>query len=61
MEAYRNVNWKTFWKSLDDWGENMQTVNSNEITEGYFIRELKNRFLCEVEVDSKLAGCYVQS
>ena len=39
----------------------MQTVNSNEITEGYFIRELKNRFLCEVEVDSKLAVCYVPS
>lgn len=39
----------------------MQTVNSNKITEGYFIRELKNRFLCEVEVDSKLAVCYVPS
>mgnify|MGYP004642271511 FL=1 len=55
------MNWKNFWKSLDDWGENMQIVNSNEITEGYFIRELKNRFLCEVEVDSKLAVCYVPS
>ena len=50
-----------FLEKLDDWGENMQTVNSNEITEGYFIRELKNRFLCEVEVDSKLAVCYVPS
>lgn len=39
----------------------MQIVNSNEIIEGYFIRELKNRFLCEVEVDSKLAVCYVPS
>lgn len=39
----------------------MQTVNSNEIVEGYFIRELKNRFLCEVEVNSKLAVCYVPS
>lgn len=39
----------------------MQTVNSNEIVEGYFIRELKNRFLCEVEVNSELAVCYVPS
>ena len=55
------MNWKTFWKSLDDWGEDMQTVNSNKSIEGYFIRELKNRFLCEVEVNSKLAVCYVPS
>lgn len=39
----------------------MHTVNKNEFVEGYFIRELKNRFLCEVEVDSKLAVCYVPS
>lgn len=39
----------------------MQTVNLDEIMEGHFIRELKNRFLCEVEVDSKLAVCYVPS
>ena len=39
----------------------MQTVNTNEIVEGYFIRELKNRFLCEVEVNSTLAVCYVPS
>ena len=42
-------------------GGDMQTVNSNEIVEGYFIRELKNRFLCEVEVNSELAVCYVPS
>ena len=42
-------------------GGDMQTVNSNEIVEGYFIRELKNRFLCEVEVNSDLDVCYVPS
>lgn len=42
-------------------GEDMQTVNSNEIIEGYFVRELKNRFLCEVQVNSEVSVCYVPS
>ena len=39
----------------------MQAINSKEIIEGIFIRELKNRFLCEVQVDSRLVVCYVPS
>ena len=29
--------------------------------EGFFIRELKNRFLCEVKIDGKVEECYVPS
>lgn len=36
--------------------------NSNSIyTSGVFIRELKNRFLCEVKIDGKVEECYVPS
>lgn len=36
--------------------------NSNSIyTSGVFVRELKNRFLCEVKIDGKLEECYVPS
>lgn len=35
---------------------------SNSIyTSGVFIRELKNRFLCEVKIDGKVEECYVPS
>ena len=29
--------------------------------DGIFIRELKNRFLCEVKIDGKVEECYVPS
>ena len=32
-----------------------------DFTEGIFIRELKNRFLCEVLIDTRLETCYVPS
>lgn len=36
--------------------------NSKSIyTSGVFIRELKNRFLCEVKIDGKVEECYVPS
>jgi DNA-binding sugar fermentation-stimulating protein len=31
------------------------------MVEGKFIRELKNRFLCEVKIDGKVEECYVPS
>lgn len=39
----------------------MQTAFSDKFKTGIFIRELKNRFLCEVEIDSALVVCYVPS
>ena len=39
----------------------MQTAFSDNFKTGIFIRELKNRFLCEVEIDSELVVCYVPS
>jgi len=36
-------------------------IISENLTEAYFLRELKNRFLCEVEVKGKLFECYVPS
>ncbi|MCD7919358.1 MAG: hypothetical protein LUG45_04675 [Clostridiales bacterium] len=39
----------------------MQTITSDDYKTGIFIRELKNRFLCEVEIDSELIVCYVPS
>lgn len=34
---------------------------SDNFKTGIFIRELKNRFLCEVEIDSESVVCYVPS
>lgn len=40
----------------------MQTIKSdNKMITGIFIRELKNRFLCEVEINSEPVVCYVPS
>ncbi len=38
-----------------------QTTLSDEFKTGIFIKELKNRFLCEVEIDSERVVCYVPS
>lgn len=38
----------------------MQSSDSNYVN-GVFIRELKNRFLCEVKIDGKVEECYVPS
>jgi len=35
--------------------------NGNEIIEGIFIKELKNRFLCVIEIDGEDEICYVPS
>ncbi|GHU80793.1 hypothetical protein FACS1894191_6820 [Clostridia bacterium] len=37
------------------------TYEIGEIFEGCFISELKNRFLCEVEINGAIAECYVPS
>ena len=39
----------------------MQTVLNPEYKTGIFKRELKNRFLCEVEIDGESTVCYVPS
>ena len=39
----------------------MQTVLNNNIIIGTFIKELKNRFLCEVNINGKSTVCYVPS
>ncbi len=39
----------------------MQTVLNPEYKTGVFKQELKNRFLCEVEIDGKSTVCYVPS
>ena len=39
----------------------MQTIVFDDYKTGIFIREIKNRFLCEVEIDSKIVVCYVPS
>ena len=39
----------------------MQTVLNPEYITGIFKRELKNRFLCEVEIDGDSTVCYVPS
>ena len=38
-----------------------QSFNPQEYTYGIFVRELKNRFLCEVKIDGKVEECYVPS
>ena len=38
----------------------MQNGNSSYIS-GVFVKELKNRFLCEVKIDGKVEECYVPS
>lgn len=38
----------------------IQNGNSNYIS-GVFVKELKNRFLCEVKIDGKVEECYVPS
>ena len=37
------------------------TLKSKELIRARFIRELKNRFLCEVEIDGNAFECYVPS
>lgn len=39
----------------------MQTVLNPDYKTGVFRRELKNRFLCEVDIDGKSTVCYVPS
>ncbi len=40
----------------------MQRLDTSfEFTEGVFVKELKNRFLCEVEIDGVSTVCYVPS
>ena len=38
-----------------------QSVTPKEYAYGVFVRELKNRFLCEVKIDGKVEECYVPS
>lgn len=38
-----------------------QSVTAKEYAYGIFVRELKNRFLCEVKIDGKVEECYVPS
>ena len=38
-----------------------QSLNLQEYVSGIFVRELKNRFLCEVKIDGKVEECYVPS
>ena len=38
-----------------------QSFNPKEYIYGVFVRELKNRFLCEVKIDGKVEECYVPS
>ena len=38
-----------------------QSVTLKEYAYGIFVRELKNRFLCEVKIDGKVEECYVPS
>ena len=38
----------------------IQNGNSSYIS-GVFVKELKNRFLCEVKIDGKVEECYVPS
>lgn len=39
----------------------MQTTHNPEYLSAIFIRELKNRFLCEVEINGKNVVCYIPS
>lgn len=39
----------------------MQTTDFDNFKTGLFIKELKNRFLCEVEIESETVVCYVPS
>lgn len=39
----------------------MQTTRDPEYITATFIKELKNRFLCEVEIDGERVVCYVPS
>lgn len=39
----------------------MQTVLNHEYKKGIFRQELKNRFLCEVDIDGERTVCYVPS
>ena len=39
----------------------MQATVFDDFRTGIFVKELKNRFLCEVEIDSELVVCYVPS
>ena len=39
----------------------MQTTSSKAFITGIFKKELKNRFLCEVQIDGKDVVCYVPS
>lgn len=39
----------------------MQTVLNSEYKTGVFLKELKNRFLCEVNIDGESTVCYVPS
>jgi len=39
----------------------MRKIGASDYIEATFIRELKNRFLCEVEIDGKRFVCYVPS
>lgn len=39
----------------------MQTISHADFTVGIFKKELKNRFLCEVNIDGKDVVCYVPS
>ena len=39
----------------------MQKVDLPNTVEGIFLRELKNRFLCEVELNGTPVVCYVPS
>lgn len=39
----------------------MKTVSTTDLKEGIFINELKNRFLCEVQINGVNTVCYVPS
>ena len=39
----------------------MSSISLQKCIAGQFVRELKNRFLCEVVIDGKVEVCYIPS
>ena len=39
----------------------MSNISLNDCVVGQFVRELKNRFLCEVVINGRVEECYIPS
>lgn len=39
----------------------MSNISLNDCVVGQFVRELKNRFLCEVVIGGRIEECYIPS